>query len=78
MQLLPSQDQCGRQKLGDKIADGITTDIDEFPWSALLRYKNEINDFLYACNGNLISKRYVLTAAHCVDPARTRNLSLSL
>lgn len=74
VQLLPRQNLCGRDTLVDKIGGGKDTDIREFPWTALLRYKNEKNDLVYGCNGNLINERYVITAAHCVEPVDTRTL----
>lgn len=51
----------------DRILGGQKTGLSEFPWMALLQYrKNNGRGFTFACGGALISKRYVLTAAHCV------------
>lgn len=56
----------------DKILGGEETGLSEFPWLALLQYKkNNGRGFTFACGGSLISRRYVLTAAHCVKGAIT-------
>ncbi|KAL0100211.1 hypothetical protein PUN28_019557 [Cardiocondyla obscurior] len=60
--LLPSD--CGSD-LVQKLLGGERTDLDEFPWMALLEYQKP-NGRSTACGGVLISKRYVLTAAHCI------------
>ncbi|XP_076383834.1 CLIP domain-containing serine protease HP8-like [Megalopta genalis] len=60
--LLPTE--CGKD-LSQRIFGGERTDIDEFPWMALLEYVKP-NGRQTACGGVLISKRYVLTAAHCI------------
>ncbi|KMQ96720.1 serine protease easter [Lasius niger] len=60
--LLPSD--CGRD-LSQRIVGGERTELDEFPWMALLEYQKP-NGRTTACGGVLINKRYVLTAAHCI------------
>ncbi|KAK0182004.1 hypothetical protein PV327_000179 [Microctonus hyperodae] len=60
--LLP--DDCGRD-ISLRIVGGERADIDEFPWMVLLEYQKP-NGRTTACGGVLISKRYVLTAAHCI------------
>lgn len=72
--LLPSD--CGIDT-EERIVGGEATDIDEFPWMALLEYQKP-NGVTTACGGVLISKRYVLTAAHCLkgkDLPKTWTLS---
>ncbi|XP_018568826.1 serine protease 7-like [Anoplophora glabripennis] len=61
----PDRSDCGYQ-LSDKIYGGGETELYEFPWMALLEYKNPSNRRRFSCGGVIISKRYVLTAAHCV------------
>ena len=48
-----------------KIFGGNKTGILDFPWMALIAYQTT-NGPEFRCGGSLISKRYVLTAAHCV------------
>ncbi|VVD00809.1 unnamed protein product, partial [Leptidea sinapis] len=54
--------------LEDRIAGGQETELDQFPWTVLMKttfdYGSKIAAF--SCGGSLISRRYVLTAGHCV------------
>ncbi|XP_055612827.1 CLIP domain-containing serine protease B8-like [Uranotaenia lowii] len=52
---------CGYQAY-EGLIKGVMTSIDEYPWAALLFYKNGYQ----GCGGVLISSKFVLTAAHCV------------
>ncbi|XP_029050777.1 CLIP domain-containing serine protease 2-like [Osmia bicornis bicornis] len=70
--LLPSD--CGKDLSHDqRVVGGEHTDIDEFPWMALLIYSTP-NGETASCGGALISTRYVLTAAHCL---RSKNMPIS-
>lgn len=64
---LPDKSICGIQNEEMRIIGGETTEIGEFPWLALLRYKNvDGTDAGFQCGGTIINNRYVLTAAHCL------------
>nr|XP_034178036.1 CLIP domain-containing serine protease 2-like [Osmia lignaria] len=54
--------------LSERIVGGKHTDINEFPWLALLIYSSGTtgNKQSANCGGVLISHRYILTAAHCL------------
>lgn len=63
--LLPTPPDCGRF-LVDNIIGGNLTNLDEFPWMALLSYTKNDGTKRFNCGGSLINNRYVLTAAHCL------------
>ncbi|KAJ8974778.1 hypothetical protein NQ317_002492 [Molorchus minor] len=67
---------CGRQTASnDRIVGGTLAGLGEFPWLVMLRYPSN-NGLIFGCEGSLISSRYVLTAAHCVDEQLLRSKGL--
>lgn len=60
--LIPTD--CGND-LSQRIIGGEITELDEFPWMVLLEHAKP-NGKVIICGGVLISRRYVLTAAHCI------------
>ncbi|CAH1646525.1 unnamed protein product [Spodoptera littoralis] len=63
------RNQCGIDTTGDRVYGGTITDLDEFPWMALLGYRTNKGTTSYQCGGVLVNHRYVLTAAHCITGA---------
>lgn len=64
--VLPQPGECGIDP-ANRIIGGTETDVDEFPWMALLEYTKPQNRKGFHCGGVLISRRYVVTASHCVN-----------
>lgn len=64
--LLPKPGSCGFESPGIKIYKGEDTELDEFPWYALLEYQRSNGKKSLNCGATLINNKYVLTAAHCV------------
>lgn len=62
---LPKPPHCG-MPMSDRLYGGLETEIDEFPWTALIQYRKANGQTAFHCGGSLINSRYALTAAHCV------------
>uniref|UniRef100_A0A2H1VL19 SFRICE_031727 n=1 Tax=Spodoptera frugiperda TaxID=7108 RepID=A0A2H1VL19_SPOFR len=54
--------------IGNRIAGGRETELEQFPWTVLLEVTFDYGDKRqgYNCGGSLISSKYVLTAGHCI------------
>ncbi|CAK1596227.1 unnamed protein product [Parnassius mnemosyne] len=54
--------------LDNRIAGGTETELNQFPWTVLLKttFDYGTNKTSFNCGGSLISSKYVLTAAHCI------------
>lgn len=63
---------CGISADNDRFLGGTLATMGQFPWMALLGYKERrLDPVQFLCGGSLITQEYVLTAAHCIDVPRT-------
>ena len=70
---------CGvssNSHIRNKIIGGSDTTIHDWPWVAALVNASNVNGAVLGergpfCGGVIISKRHILTAAHCVDRCET-------
>uniref|UniRef100_A0A1I8PAU9 Peptidase S1 domain-containing protein n=1 Tax=Stomoxys calcitrans TaxID=35570 RepID=A0A1I8PAU9_STOCA len=67
-ELFPRPGVCGpiSAKMFLNVYGGSEASLGDFTWLANLEYKTDDGDLEVACAGNIINKRYILTAAHCV------------
>ena len=77
-ELIPNYDSCGEENVEQRISGGEKTGIDDYPWIGLIKYRTKKGDVKHGCHGSLITNRYLLTAAHCVDPNRLNLDGLNL
>ncbi|CRL00605.1 CLUMA_CG013865, isoform A [Clunio marinus] len=64
--LLPSEG-CGISKVPhNRVVGGVPAKKGEWPWMALVGYTSSIGEVSFKCGGSIITKRHILTAAHCI------------
>jgi len=59
---------CGSVSTTDRITGGEIATVGQFPWMALLGYILQGVDLAqFLCGGSIITHKYILTAAHCIN-----------
>lgn len=64
---------CGIINKKNRIVGGHETEVNQYPWMAMLMYGTK-----FYCGATLINDRYVLTAAHCVHGFDKTRISVRL
>lgn len=60
-----------------RIYGGQNSSIGAYPWVAALGYASTgVSEVQFHCSGSLINERYILTAAHCLDPGTLKGRRL--
>ena len=66
-ELLTPETGCGYSTVQhNRVVGGVPAELNGWPWMALVGYKNTLGEVSFKCGGSLITKRHVLTAAHCI------------
>ena len=60
---------CGQAQRQQRIIGGTLTEVNEYPWQALLRFDGDP-----VCGGTVLSEEWIMTAAHCFDNRQVRNI----
>ncbi|XP_012250668.2 trypsin-1-like [Athalia rosae] len=64
---------CGISNRKMRIVGGNITELHEFPWMASFTKRGK-----FYCAGSLISKKHILTAAHCLEGFNTEDIHIVL
>lgn len=65
--LLTVEDGCGFSNITHtRVIGGEPAKKGAWPWIVLVGYTNNLGELSWKCGGTLITRRHVLTAAHCI------------
>jgi len=74
---LPDARVCGRSNSpANRVVNGRPAVLGAWPWMAALGYRTPTKPLDWLCGGSLISKKHVLTAAHCLVNIGRRTLTV--
>ena len=57
--------ECGTVNRKIRIVGGQETEVNEYPWQVGISSATSSTNFF--CGGSIVSDKWVLTAAHCID-----------
>ena len=65
--LLTPEEGCGySNETLNRIVGGVPAKLGQWPWMALIGYRDATGEVGFKCGGSIITKRHILTAAHCI------------
>jgi len=69
-------EECGKKGSSSRIINGEDAGHGEFPWQISLRIDPKVQKVGHFCGGTLLNKEWVLTAAHCVQDLKTKDVTV--
>lgn len=65
--LLKPEEGCGySNETLNRVVGGVPAKLGQWPWMSLIGYKDATGEVGFKCGGSIITKRHILTAAHCI------------